>query len=227
MAILTNLFGESPFGVLEAHGEKVHACVRLVGDLFDRLKAADFSRVNELADQIFALESEADKLRNHLHEMLAMQTLMSMKRDEFFGVLEHQDSMADRAEDIALTLSLRPLKLPDAVMTSMCELVDQVLKNCVLAAGVMSKLDLLVEASFSGRDATTVARLIAELSDREDGVKPRQVAVSRQLLQPDVGIPAEEVILWIRVVAYLADLSKAAARTGNGIRNTLKLKAGH
>jgi uncharacterized protein Yka (UPF0111/DUF47 family) len=100
-----------------------------------------------------------------------------------------------------------------------------VLGNCNLAAGIMSKLDLLVENSFSGRDAQTVSKLITELAEREDAVKPLQIALSRKLLATGDQIPAVESVLWLQIINRLAELSKFADKTGNGIRMTLQLKS--
>lgn len=227
MTILTNLFGESPFGALEAHGEKVHAAVRRLRVLFEHLGTADHARLRQVAEEIFSLETEADRVRNHLHEMLASRTLLPMKRDEFFRVLEHQDSMADRAEDIAATLTLRELAPPPAVAPLLAAFVERVLKNCELEAGIMSKLDLLVESSFGGRDAITVSRLITELAEREDEVKPRQIELSRALLGAEPAVPPVDAILWLDVVHFLAELSKSAARVAEGIRLTLQIKSTH
>lgn len=225
MTILTNLFGESPFGALEAHGEKVHQCVRLLDDVFTRVQAGDTSRLRELADEISALETEADNIRNHLHEMLISKVLLPINKPELFEILEQQDSMADRAEDIAFTLTYREMVLPESVMTHVLKFHENVKKNCELAAGIMSRLDLLVESSFKGRDAVTVSKLITELAVREDAVKPEQVQVTRQLMAAEAELGPVKTILWLRVIASMAELSKAADRTGNGIRMTLQIKS--
>ena len=224
MTILTNLFGESPFGVLEAHGEKVHECVRLLRDVFAALKAGNQARLRELAEQISKLETEADDLRNHLHEMVAAKVLLPMRKEDLLGILEHQDSMADRAEEIAFMLTYRDLTLAEPLINLVLGYVEKVLGNCELAAGVMSRMDLLVESSFKGRDALTVSRLITELAQREDQVKPEQVDLTRRLLAADPPIPPLEALLWVKILSFLGELSKAADRTGHGVRMTLHVK---
>ncbi|MCF7674261.1 MAG: DUF47 family protein [Akkermansiaceae bacterium] len=225
MAILTNLFGESPFGALESHGEKVHHCVRLLEDAFKHLTANHQDQLAQTARHISALASEADKIRNRLHEMLTGKVMMPLSKGELFNILEHQDSMADRAEDIAATLSYRDMSLPAGLMAEVNAYLAMVLKNCELAAGVMSKLDILVESSFSGRDAVTVSRLITELAEREDAVKPRQFELTRKLLAAGDAIPPVEAVLWIQIIGHLSELSKAANRTSNGLRMTLQIKS--
>jgi uncharacterized protein len=224
MTILTQLFGESPFGALEAHGEKVHEAVKLLGKVFAALQAGDEVRMRTLADQISRLETEADNLRNHLHEMLASRVLLPLKKEELYGILENQDSMADRAEDIAHMLTFRDMSLPQHQMAQVLGYVEKVLHNCELAAGIMSRLDLLVESSFTGRDAVSVSKLITELAEREDAVKPLQVELIRTILAHEQQMPAVEAVLWVKAIMLLAELSKCADRVGNGIRMTLQIK---
>lgn len=224
MSILTNLFGESPFGAVEAHGNKVHEAVRLLADVFAAVKEGDRAKLRSLADRISATETEADKIRNHVHEMLAARVLLPLRKEELFNILENQDCMADRAEDIAYMLTYRDMSLPDELMGLITDFVQKVLKNCELAAGIMSRLDLLVESSFSGRDALTVSKLVTELAEREDALKPEQFSLTRRLLAAEAQIPAVESVLWVKVIALLAELSKAADRTGNGVRMTLHVK---
>ena len=223
MTILSNLFGESPFGLLEAHGEKVHECVRLLRDVFTALQAGDVAAIKDLSERISRLETEADDLRNRLHEKVAARMLLPMRKEDLLNVLEQQDSMADRAEEIAFILTYRDLRLPEHLMTMVLTYLEKVLRNCDLAAGIMSRLDLLVESSFKGRDAMTVFKLAVELAQREDEVKPEQIDVTRRLLAAEPPLPPVESMLWVKIISQLGDLSKAADRTGNGIRMTLEV----
>ena len=224
MAIISNLFGESPFGALEAHGEKVYACVQLLKQFFVAFNEGNADKLKETSDKIFALETEADKIRNHLHERLTSKALMALSKEELFNILEQQDSIADRAEDIVATLTYREMKLPADLMDEVALFLDRILRNCELAAGIMSKMDILVEASFSGRDAFSVSRLIIELSEREDATKLAQINLSRKLMAAGDVIPPVETMLWLQVIGYIADLSKFADRVANGVHLTLKIK---
>jgi predicted phosphate transport protein (TIGR00153 family) len=224
MTILTNLFGESPFGALEAHGEKVHQCVRLLNDVFAAVRSRDQPRLRALAEQISKIETEADKVRNHIHEILASKTLLSIRKEEIFDILEQQDSMADRAEDIGFMFTYRNMDLPPPEMDLVIDYVRKVLRCCELASGIMSRLDLLVESSFKGRDALTVLKLVTELAEREDELKPAQFDLTRKLLAVESQLPPVEAVLWMKAIALLGELAKSADRTGNGIRMTLQIK---
>lgn len=99
-----------------------------------------------------------------------------------------------------------------------------VIKNCELEWGIVSKLDLLIESAFSGRDALTVSKLITELSQREDRLRAEQVTLCRRLCGAEELLGPVDLFLWLQVVESLGQLSKAADRVGHGIRLTLKVK---
>lgn len=227
MSVLANLLGDSPFAALERHGEKVQQCIQLLREVFAAVPGAEAARLQALSDRICQLETEADDIRNQLHETLTAQKLLPIRNEELFRILEHQDAMADRAEDIAGIMTYRNLALPAPLMAPVQEYLEAVLGSCELARGIMSRLGLLVEASFTGRDALTVSKLITELAQRENSVKPKQVAVTRQLLQATPPVPPVEALLWLQVIELLASLAKHADRTGYGIRMTLQLKSPH
>lgn len=63
------------------------------------------------------------------------------------------------------------------------------------------------------------------MAEREDATKARQIALTRRFLAAEDVVPALEAVLWLQVIGYIADLSKYADRTGNGIRMTLKIKS--
>lgn len=224
MVAITDFFGESPFHALKEHAEKVYGSVVLLRDLFEALTVGDLEKVRAVADRIFVLETEADKVRNQLHERLTSKVMMSLRKEDFFNILEEQDSIADRAEAIAATLTYRDMRLPADLMADINEYLEGILKNCELAAGIMSKMDLLVEASFGGRDALTVSRLITELAEREDATKALQIELTRKFLAGGDDLPPVETMLWLEVIGYIADLSAYADRTGNGVRMTLQIK---
>jgi len=224
MVAITDFFGESPFHALKEHAEKVYESVGLLQELFESLTAGNLEQVRAVADRIFALETEADKVRNQLHERLTSRVMMSLRKEDFFNILEEQDSIADRAEDIAATLTYRDMTLPADLMAEINVYLEGILKNCELAAGIMSKMDLLVEASFGGRDALTVSKLITELAEREDATKAIQIELTRKFLAAGDDLPPVETMLWLRVIGYIADLSAYADRTGNGVRMTLQIK---
>ncbi|MGC8742994.1 MAG: TIGR00153 family protein [Verrucomicrobiia bacterium] len=224
MIPLAELLKESPFAILKKHAAKVYECVNLLPQLFDFVSNGQINKQKEITEKIFALETEADNLRDYLREQLSTSILLPMRKEDLFNIVENQDSIADSVEEIAAILSYRDMKLPDPLSNEVKQYLNEVLRNCMLAEGIMSKLDLLEESGFAGRDALTVSKLITELSQREDKIKPRQTEVSYKILNTKPPLEPVEAILWLQVIGYLSSMSKYAERVGNGFRPSFKIK---
>lgn len=219
---ISSLFGESPFSTLTAHGLKVNACVRLLGELFPAVLEQDVARARGLADQVEALESEADALQSKLHEQLAAKALLAVDKQVLFHTAEQQDRMADRTEDIAVSATCRPLSLTQPLAAEFQAYLAHVIEGCDLVAGIMNRMDLLVESSFRGRDALTVSKLITEVDEKEDRLKAMQTALVRTFFGPQIDMPTLELMLWAQILRELNRLGRAADQTAGGIRLMLK-----
>jgi predicted phosphate transport protein (TIGR00153 family) len=224
MIPLAELLKESPFSILKKHAAKVYECTDLLPQLFDFVSNGQTEKQKEVTNKIFALETEADNLKDYLREQLSTAILLPMRKDDLFNIVESQDSIADCVEDIAALLSYRDMKLPEPLANEVKHYLNEVLRNCMLAEGIMSKLDLLEESGFEGRDALTVSKLITELSQREDKIKPRQIEVSHKILNTQPPLEPVEAILWLQVIDRLSSMSKYAERVGNGFRPSFKIK---
>ena len=187
----------------------------LFGEIFgDR----DPERVESLAKEVGALETEADEVRNRIHEALSGKIMMSVTRSELFDIVEQQDSMADRAEEIAASLIYRQLRLPEEVSKEVFRFVGIVFQNCAITAGVVSKIDLLIESAFAQRDSLTVLKLINELRERDDTTRNAFLAALGAIYRADEVFSTAELMLWIRITESLRDLSSFADYTANGLR---------
>ena len=110
-----SLFGRSPFKPMQRHIKVVARCAGEVPGLFEALSAGDQTKVAAIKDQIFALEQEADDIKNELRAHLPKSLLMPVDRRDLLEVLDMQDSIADTAQDIAGLLVERPMEVPESL----------------------------------------------------------------------------------------------------------------
>lgn len=219
MKAISKLFGRSPFALVVEHGKKVEECVNRLTALFEELFGdRDEKRVEQLAREVTELETRADEIRNRIHEALSGKIMMAVSRGELFDIVEQQDSMADQSEEIAACLTFRPLRLPKEVSAEVFRFVGAVFQNCAITSGVVSKLDLLIESAFAERDARTVLKLIDELRARDDQTRSSYLAAMRVIYRADDLFSPAELILWVKIVEALFQLSKFADYTANGLR---------
>ena len=182
------------------------------------LNAGSEEEIQGLAAEVAELETEADHLRNRIHEALSGKLMLPVSRGELFDTVEQQDSMADMAEEIATSFTFRPLPLPEAIRDEIAHFISIVLENCTLASGVISKVELLVESSFADRDAETVMKLINELRGRDDSTRNTCLEATRKIYAADESLSSVEIVLWVKIVSLLQELSAYSDKTANGIR---------
>lgn len=219
MSTLSSLFGRSPFIHIVEHGRKVEECVTRLSSLLSVvLNNGREEEIARLAKEVSALETEADDLRNKIHEALSGKLMLPVSRSELFDTVEQQDSMADMAEEIATSFTFRPLGLPDIIREEIAHFISIVLENCTLASGVISKVELLIRSSFAGRDAETTMKLINELRGRDDSTRDACLEATRKVYAASETLSSVEIILWVKIVSLLQELSAYSDKTANGIR---------
>jgi predicted phosphate transport protein (TIGR00153 family) len=219
MNVFSKLFGSSPFALVIEHGRKVEECVSRLSSLFTvHFNGRDPEEIERLANQISDLETEADEIRNAVYRALSGKFMIQASRRELVVIVEKQDSMADRAEEIAASLTFRKLKLPDDLTAEVVPFIDIVIQNCALATGVVSKLQLLVKSSFAELDSRTVLKLINELRGRDDLTRDACLAATRALHAAGNTISPIELILWGKILELLAELSAYAKGTADGLQ---------
>jgi predicted phosphate transport protein (TIGR00153 family) len=104
MRTIARLFGKSPFAPLQTHMNRVTLCMEKLTDII-----SSKSPPQKLVDELCKLEHEADITKNDIRNHLPKSIFMPIDRAQFLEILSLQDSIADQAEEIGLTLLLRPL----------------------------------------------------------------------------------------------------------------------
>src|SRR5437016_2118995 len=82
-----NMFGRSPIRPLEEHMAKVYACVKELLSFFAAVFTKDWTKVDELQQEIVRLENNADDLKRDLRLHLPKSLFMPFSRSDFFELL--------------------------------------------------------------------------------------------------------------------------------------------
>ena len=109
MLNIARLFGKSPFAPLQSHMKKVAICIEKLATVFAALPKMDMEKIEKLVHELSDLEHEADLTKNDIRNHLPKSLFLPIDRAHFLEILSIQDSIADKAEDIGLLLTLRPL----------------------------------------------------------------------------------------------------------------------
>ncbi len=215
MSPLMNMFGQSPFKPLQEHMRVVVDCANQVPGLFEAVHDEGKDKVEEIRERIYALENEADAIKNELREHLPKSKFMPVDRGDLLEILDLQDSIADTAQDIAGMMVVRHMKLPEQVHKPMLALTQRCVDACNQLAKIMELMDELLETGFRGLEADNVMHMIDELNKIETDTDVQAIAVMQLLFEHEDEIGPVSTIMWDRVIHWIGDLANFAERAGN------------
>ncbi|MFQ5418101.1 MAG: DUF47 domain-containing protein, partial [Myxococcota bacterium] len=101
MSLLGNLFGTSPIRPMQQHMAAAVACAREILPLFQDMAAGRTESFPGHREKIDQLEHEADHIKHEIRSRLPNRLFMAFERRDMLEILDSQDSIADRAQDIA------------------------------------------------------------------------------------------------------------------------------
>ena len=220
MSIL-EIFRKSPFQPLAEHMAKVRECVNLVRPMFEALRAEDYERLGQIAHDVFKTEHQADVIKNEVRRILPKRIFLPVHREDLLGYLKLQDDIADSAEDIAVLLTLKQLKIPPGLADEVMELVDKVLEVCERCDAATHELKNLVEVGFAGAKAEQVLALVEQAEHAEWESDKLEIALSRKFFAREDEIKPSDFLLWSRILTELGRLANHAEKTGDRLRRML------
>ena len=212
---LMQLFGQSPFKPLQEHFRVVLECANQVPDLLIAAQKEDAEKVEEMRNRIYALENEADDIKNELRSHLPKTMFLPVDRRELLVILDFQDSIADTAQDIAGMMVVRDMKLPEPMHGPLLTLTQRCVDACNQLGKIMEEMDELVGTGFRGAEADKVMYMIDELNKIETDTDQHAVSLMKLLFENEDEIGAVSTVMWDRIIHWVGDLANFAERAGN------------
>jgi len=218
MNIISRLFGKSPFEPLYQHMLKVKECVDLVGPLIDALIAGDRKKLEEIAEKIFKAEHDSDLVKKEIRNNLPRGIFLPVDRGDILSFLKEQDKIADSAEDLAVLVTLREMKVPDELKDELKDLADKVLLTGETAMKVSSEIKILAETSFGGSEAKKVMDIIEQLKKEEHETDMAQMRLAKKLFSIEKKLDPISVMMWLQIFRELGTLANHAENVGDRLR---------
>ncbi|MBA2244085.1 MAG: TIGR00153 family protein [Gemmatimonadetes bacterium] len=218
MRSVFGIFGRSPFGPLAKHTERVHETVAMIRPLMEAFMAGEWERAEQLYQQISKLEHKADVVKDEIRDHLPRSLLLPVDRGDLLKFLREQDAIADRAEDLAVLVTMRRTPTAPAMRESTLALVDQVIRTSETWYSIAMDLPLLQSASFSGPEADRIRRLIERVGREEWEADKAQSLVSKQLFEHEEELGAVSVVMWMRILATIGLVANHAENSADLLR---------
>lgn len=219
MYTILSLFGKSPFTPLQSHMDKVNRAVHLLLPLFEALEKGQ--PLEKMAAEIQTLEHEADLIKNEMRNHLPKSLYLPVDRGSLLEILSLQDSIADRAEDVSVLVTLAPLSLEN-FRKEFWEFLRANIDSYEKAHAIIGEMHELVESSFGGNEAEAVRVMIEKVAQEEHQVD----LIQRQLLKKFFTSNESHVAfhLWQKIFEAIGDLSNLSEKLANRVRMMLELE---
>ncbi len=224
MRTIAGLFGKSPFTPLQRHMQSVRECIDKVPVLFEELEKNDYEGISRTAKEISNLEHVADLTKNDIRLNLPKGLFLPVDRGNLLEILSLQDSLADKAEDIGMLLTLKQVKLPEDLKILFKTFLAKNLEAFQKANEIINQLDELLEYSFGGREAIKVNELIDEVAFKEHEADKIQHELVKSLFNLNLSIPFQDFILLKQLIGEISSISNLSEKLAYRIRIMLELK---
>ncbi len=212
------LFGKSPFKALQTHMREVVDCARDVRPLIQALADSDQAEVDKIKNRIFGHEAKADEIKNELRLHLPKSLFMPVDRRDLLEILHLQDTIANRAQDIAGLLFERKMTIPPFMQEPLIALTARCIDTCEHSLSVIEELDELLALGFRGREAEKVNDMLKELNDIEDETDELGIALARALFEHEDEMKPVSVMMWYQLIEWIGDLADYAEKVGDRLR---------
>ena len=202
--------------------DKVALCVEELSSLPEVLE--DQAQLEIISKKISKLEHEADLTKNDIRNHLPSNLFLPIAKGALLEILSLQDSIADKAEDIAITLTLHPLEKFQGIRADFVHFFEMNVKSIWMVRDVISELKEILEASFGGNEAQKVNKMIEEIAKKEHEIDILQYSLIKKLYSCGNTFSPPAFHLWLSVVKEVGALSDIAEKLANRIRMILEIK---
>jgi len=212
------IFGSSPVSPLQAHMKIVYDCASELVPLFNAVINEDWDEVSRLQQRISDLEKEADVLKKALRLNLPKGLFMPVSRQDLLEVLLMQDSIANKAKDIAGTIIGRKMVLPEIVHEDYIRFVERCVAACKQARKAINELDELVATGFSGQEIHIVTDMITKLDSIESDTDNLQSGIRLQIFKMENNLPPIEAMFLYKIIEATGEIADKSQGVGSRLQ---------
>lgn len=224
MLTIAKLFGKSPFSPLQSHMKKVSMCIKELPLLLEAIESQDQSQIENHVKKISKLEHEADLTKNDIRNHLPKSLFLPIERSTLLEILSLQDSLADKAEDIGVVITLHPLTCYDLLKTDFIDFYKGNIEAFFLAKKIIEEIDELLESSFGGIEAQKVKEMVDQVSLKEHELALMQHQLLKRLYSLGEKMDYPAFHLWVTLVKEIGSISDLSEKLANRIRMVLEIK---
>lgn len=224
MRSIAKMFGRSPFIPLQSHMEMVATCVESLPKVMAAWEARDEAQIAELCTFISNTEYQADQLKRDIRNSLPRGLFLPVDRVNLLRILNTQDGIADRAENIAVLTTFKFAVHLEGFKALFENFMAKNLAAFTKVKAIIGELDELLESGFGGAEARRVGEMADEVARSEYESDVAQRGLLKELLSHEDTLSYGDFFLWTRIIKQWSEISDRSEQLANAVRLTLEAK---
>ena len=208
----SKLFGKSPFKPMKKHMSIARDCAILMPDAMTAFFNHDNDALKDIKHDIFKMEGDADKILEELQSRLPKSMFLPVDRRDLLDVLEMQESIADRTQDIIGLMLDLPMDVPEELHKPIMRLVNRVTDAVNGGYDIIKTFDDLVETGFKGPHVEKVQNLIHEVVSIETEADTIGIDITHTLFTHAKDMDPVSIVFLHRLIGWVDDLADYAEK---------------
>jgi hypothetical protein len=155
-------FKKSPFKQLRKHMRIAAESATFLPDALQAFFRNDSEALEEARQAVSGLAVEADQLHKELQQRLPDVRGMPLERRDLLDVLEMQQAIARRMQEITALLPDLPVDVPRDVRKPLMSLADRCIAATEVAYEIVRSVETVVEAGFQGAQLDAARQLVQD-----------------------------------------------------------------
>lgn len=214
MGNIFNMFGPSPIRPIEQHMHKTYLCAKELSPFFEAVLQADWPLATQIKDKIVSLEKEADIIKRNLRLHLPTGLFLPVARTDLLELLNSQDKIANKAQDIVELIIGRKMEIPKAIAPQFMPFLNRCLDAAKQACKAINELDELLETGFRGSEVNIVEEMIVTLDEIEHDSDHKLAEIRQSIFKLENELSAIEVIFLYKLMQWIGELADHAQTVG-------------
>ena len=203
----SKLFGKTPFKPMKKHMSIANECTMHMPSAMEAFFKRDKETLKDIKHSITQLEEDADKILEELQSRLPKSMFLPVDRRDLLDVLEMQEAIADRTQDIIGLMLDLPMDVPEEMHKPIMRLVNRVTEAVNGAYQVVKAFEDLVETGFKGPHVEKTQGLIHNVVGIETDADTIGIDISHALFAHAKSMDPVSVVFLYRLIGWIDDLA--------------------
>ena len=217
----SKLFGKSPFKPMKKHMSIAQECAMHMSSAFEAFFNDDKETLKDIKHNIARMEGDADKILEEMQSRLPKSMFLPVDRRDLLDVMEMQEAIADRTQDIVGLMLDLPMDVPEEMHKPIMRLVNNVTEAVRGAYDIVKSFEDLVETGFKGPHVEKTQALIHDVVGMESAADSIGIDITHALFAHAKDMDPVSMVFLYQLIGWVDDLADYAEKLA--IRSRLLL----